>query len=118
MASWYKTGRLNRSAKAMVAVMLLALVLVAAVPVAFLVGIFLMIFGHVVAGLVLFGASIVAAGAGVTFAILSGIRQVRHLREMVTNVTNGDFRVLRLDNDDYSYTSGDSPKTDLRARLP
>jgi len=117
MAGWSRTGRLNRSAKAMVAVMLLALVLVAAVPVAFLVGIFLMIFGHVVAGLALFGASIVAAGAGVAFAIFSGIRQVRHLREMVTNVANGDFRVLRLDNDDYSYTSADSPKGDLRARL-
>jgi hypothetical protein len=118
MAGWYGTGRLNRSAKAMVVVMLLALVLVAAVPVAFLVGLFLMIFGHVVAGLALFGASIVAAGAGVAFAILSGIRQVRHLREMVTNVTSGNFRVLRLDNEDYSYTSGESPQRDLRARLP
>jgi uncharacterized membrane protein len=118
MAGWSRTGRLSRSAKAMVAVMLLALVLVAAVPVAFLVGIFLMIFGHVVAGLALFGASILLAGAGVTFAILSGIRQVRHLRDMVTNVANGDFRVLRLNDDDYSYTSADSPQRDLRARLP
>ena len=48
-------ARLNRSAKAVIAITLLALVLVAAVPAAFLVGIFLMIFGHVVAGLALFG---------------------------------------------------------------
>ncbi|HEY6785814.1 MAG TPA: hypothetical protein VI365_00730 [Trebonia sp.] len=99
MAGWSSTRTLNRSAKAVIAVMLVALVLVAAIPVAFLIGIFLMIFGHVVAGLALFGGSILAAAAAVTLAILSGIRQVRHLRDMVVN---RDFRVLRLGNDDYS----------------
>jgi hypothetical protein len=100
MAGWSRPRALNRSAKVTIAVMLLALVLVAAVPAAFVVGIFLMLFGHVVVGLALFGGSILAAAAAVTLAILSGIRQVRHLRDMVTE---RDFRVLKLGDDDYSY---------------
>lgn len=100
MAGWSSGRVLSRSAKVVIALMLLALVLVAAVPAAFLVGIFLMIFGHVVAGLALFGGSILAAAAAVALAILSGIRQVRHLRDMVVS---HDFRVLRLGSDDYSY---------------
>ncbi|HEX3962102.1 MAG TPA: hypothetical protein VHZ03_36650 [Trebonia sp.] len=100
MAGWSRTRTLNRSAKAVIAVMLLALVLVAAVPAAFLIGIFLMIFGHVVAGLALFGGSILVAAAAVTLAILSGIRQVRHLRDLVVD---RDLRVLRLGNDEYSH---------------
>jgi hypothetical protein len=100
MVGWSRTRTLNRSAKAVIAVMLLALVLVAAVPGAFIVGIVLMLFGHVVAGLALFGGSILAAAAAVTLAVLSGIRQVRHLRDMVAN---RDLRVLRLGNDEYSY---------------
>ena len=101
MAGWSSSRALHRSAKAVVAVMLLALVLVAAVPIAFLVGIFLMLFGHVVAGLALFGGSILAAAAGVTIAILSGVRQVHHLRDILTG--RHDPRVLKLGNDDYSY---------------
>jgi uncharacterized membrane protein YdjX (TVP38/TMEM64 family) len=100
MAGWSSGRGLNRSAKAVIALMLVALVLVAAVPAALLAGIFLMIFGHVLAGLALFGGSILAAAAAVTLAIFSGIRQVRHLRDMVVN---RDFRVLRLGSDDYSY---------------
>ena len=100
MAGWRTERTMNTSAKAVIAVMLLALVLVAAVPAAFVIGLFLMIFGHVVVGLAVFGGSILAAGAAVTIVILSGIRQVRHLRDMVVN---RDFQVLRLGNDDYSY---------------
>src|SRR5258708_35353861 len=77
MAGWSRTRTLNRSAKAVIAVMLLALVLVAAGPGAFIVGIVLMLFGHVVAGLALFGGSILAAAPAVTLAVLSGLRQGR-----------------------------------------
>ena len=46
------------STKAVIAAALLAVLLVAAVPVALLVGLFLMLFGHVIVGLALFGGSI------------------------------------------------------------
>ena len=102
MAVWYTARRLGWSAKAVLALGVLAALLVAAVPAALLVGLVLMLLGHVVGGLALFGGSILAAAAAVTLAILSGIRQVRHLRDMVVN---RDFRVLRLGSDDYSYPS-------------
>ena len=51
----------GQSAKAVVAVTLLALVLVAIVPVALLAGMVMMLLGHVVGGLALFGGSILAA---------------------------------------------------------
>jgi hypothetical protein len=85
------------SSRAVIAAGLLAVLLVAAVPAAFLVGVFLMLFGHVVGGLALFGASILAAGGGVAIASLSG---VRHLRKLVTRRA---FRVVPLDRGDYRY---------------
>jgi uncharacterized membrane protein len=116
MAGWY-TGRrsttLNRSAKAVIAIVLLAVALVFAVPVAFIVALFLMLFGHVVGGLILIACSVLAATAAVAAAALCGVRQVRHLREMLTGgnfMTVGNFAhdgdvpngpVLRLDADDY-----------------
>jgi uncharacterized membrane protein YdjX (TVP38/TMEM64 family) len=67
------------SAKLVIAAALLAVLLVAAVPVALLVGIFLMLFGHVIVGLALFGASILAAIVAVVIASMSGVRQLRKL---------------------------------------
>ena len=97
MAGWYATRRPNMSAKAVIAVMLLAFALVAAVPVALVVGVVLMLFGHVLGGLALFGGSILAAtGAGV----LAGLTGLRHLRSMLTE---RNFRVLQLNSDDYTY---------------
>ena len=96
MAGWSSARGLNRSAKAVIAIMLLALVLVAAVPVAFLVGIFLLIFGHVVAGLALFGGSILAAGLAVAVAGMSGMR---HLRKMVAGRS---IRVVRVERSQYT----------------
>ncbi len=100
MAGWYGSRLVNRSAKIAIALMVLALVLVAAVPLAFIIGVIMMLFGHVVGGLALFGGSILAAGAAVALAAMNGVRQVRHhLREMMNP---GRARFVTLDEDDYS----------------
>ena len=61
MTGWYAERMPDRSAKAVIAVTLLALLLVAAVPVALLAGVVMMILGHVVGGLALFGGSVLVA---------------------------------------------------------
>jgi hypothetical protein len=108
MAGWYSTrtttSMLNRSAKVTIAVVMLAAVLVVAVPVAFIIALFLMLFGHVVGGLILIGASVLLATAAVGAAALCGVRQLRHFREMITGMNGRNFKaeqVLRLDADDY-----------------
>jgi uncharacterized membrane protein YdjX (TVP38/TMEM64 family) len=85
----------------MIAVTLLAVLLVAAVPVALLAAMVMMILGHVVGWLALFGGSVLAAGLAVTLAGMSGMRHVRKL-------LSGDaFRVMRLD--DSRYTGAAEP---------
>jgi hypothetical protein len=120
MAGWYGARGLNRSAKATIAAVVIALALVAVVPVAFIVAIFLMLFGHIVGGLALIGGSILLAGGAVGLAAMAGIRQVRHLRDMLMgrggmgmdgDLGMGpddmgmyrDYRVTRLSNEDYDY---------------
>jgi hypothetical protein len=96
MIGWYAERTPDRSAKAVIAVTLLALLLVAAVPVALLAGVVMMMLGHVVGGLALFGGSVLAAVIAVTLAGMSGMR---HLRKLVS----GDgFRVVQLDGSQYS----------------
>jgi uncharacterized membrane protein YdjX (TVP38/TMEM64 family) len=99
MAGWYTTRRPNMSAKAVIALMLLAFALVAAVPVALVVGVLLVLLGHVIGGLALFGGSILAATGAV---VLAGLTGLRHLRSMLTE---HNFRVLQLGGDDYTYIS-------------
>jgi uncharacterized membrane protein YdjX (TVP38/TMEM64 family) len=90
-------GRTTRwSTKVVIAVALLAVLVVAAVPVALFAGLILMLLGHVVGGLALFGASILAAVAAVVIASVTG---VRHLRRLVTE----RFRVVQLPRRDYDY---------------
>jgi hypothetical protein len=128
MAGWYPTrnttSMLSRSTKLTIGVVGLAVALVFAIPVAFIVALFLMLFGHVVGGLILIGASVLAATAAIGVAALCGVRQLRHFREMLTRgtFTGGSFtgrdandandvggggvndqdpRVVRLDTDDY-----------------
>ena len=96
MTGWYAERTAGRSAKAVVAVTMLALVLVAAVPVALLAAVVLMILGQVVGGLALFGGAVLAAAIAVAFAGMSGMR---HLRKLVSG---GSFRVVRLDGSQYS----------------
>jgi len=91
------------STKALIAAALLAVLLVAAVPVALLVGVFMMLFGHVIAGLALFGGSILAATVAVVIASMSGVRQLRKLvRQHGYNVTQL-HKVTQLHQGDYHY---------------
>ena len=91
------------STKAVIAAALLAVLLVAAVPVALLVGVFMMLFGHVIAGLALFGGSILAALVGVVIASMSGVRQLRKMiRQHGYNVSQL-HKVTQLGQGDYYY---------------
>jgi uncharacterized membrane protein YdjX (TVP38/TMEM64 family) len=116
MAGWYAARRPNMSSKVVIALALLAFALVAAVPVALVVGVLMMLLGHVIGGLALFGGSILAAAAAVVLASVTGVRHLRGvIRGMVTehdftehdstehNVTEHDNQVFQLDRDDYTY---------------
>ena len=96
MTGWYAERTRDRSAKAVIAVTLLALLLVAAVPVALLAGAVMMMLGHVVGGLALFGGSILAAAMAVALASMSGMR---HLRKLLSGRS---FRVVQLDGSQYT----------------
>jgi hypothetical protein len=96
MTGWYAELTPNRSAKAVIAVTLLALLLVAAVPVALLAGVVLMMLGHVAGGLALSGGSVLAASIAVALAGMSGMR---HLRKLVSGAS---FRVVPLDGSQYT----------------
>ena len=96
MTGWYAERTPDGSAKAVIAVMLLALLLVAAVPVALLAGVVMMLLGHVIGGLALFGGSILAAARAVAVAGMSGMR---HLHKLVSG---HGFRVVQLDSSQYA----------------
>ena len=96
MTGWYEERTPDRSAKAMIALTLLALLLVPAVPVALLAGVIMMVLGHVVGGLAVFGGSILAAVVAVTLAGMTGIRRLRKL------VSERSFRVVQLDGSQYT----------------
>jgi uncharacterized membrane protein YdjX (TVP38/TMEM64 family) len=109
MTGWYAQRTPDRSAKAVIAVTLLALLLVAAVPVALLAAVVVMMLGHVVGGLALFGGSVLAAAVAVALAGMSGMR---HLRKLVSGRS---FRVVRLDGSQYTEAAepGGSDYTDV-----
>ncbi len=96
MTGWYAERTPDRSAKAVIVVTLLALLLVAVVPVALLAGLVMMMLGHVVGGLALFGGSVLAATIAVA---LAGIGGMRHLRKLVSGRS---FRVVQLDGSQYT----------------
>jgi uncharacterized membrane protein YdjX (TVP38/TMEM64 family) len=77
----------------MIAVTVLALLLVAAVPVALLAAVVMMVLGHVVGGLALFGGSVLAAVIAVALAGMSGMR---HLRKLLSGE---GLRAARLNSD-------------------
>ncbi len=95
MTAWYLAKTMSWPAKAVVAAGLLAVLLVAAVPAALVAGVIMVLLGHVVGGLALFGASVLAAAAAVVIAALSGVRQVRKL------ISRQPYQVLRLHRDEY-----------------
>ena len=96
MTGWYAERTPDRSAKAVIAVTLLALLLVAAVPVALLAGVVMMMLGHVVGGLALSGGSILAAAIAVALAGMSGMR---HLRKLLSGRS---FGVVQPDGSQYT----------------
>jgi uncharacterized membrane protein YdjX (TVP38/TMEM64 family) len=96
MTSSYAERTPDRSARAMIAVTVLALLLVAALPVALLVAVVMMLLGHVVGGLALFGGSVLVATAVVALAGMSGMRRLRKL------VSASSFRVVRLNGSQYT----------------
>jgi len=96
MSGWYAERMPDRSARAVIAVTLLALLLVAAVPVALLAAVVMMMLGHLAGGLALFGGSVLAAAIAVALAGMSGMR---HLRKLLSR---GSFRVVRLDGSQYT----------------
>ena len=96
MTGWYAEAMPDRSAKAVIAVTLLALLLVAAVPLALLAGVVMMMLGHVVGGLALSGGSILAAAIAVALAGMSGMR---HLRKLLSGRS---VRVVQLDGSQYT----------------
>jgi uncharacterized membrane protein YdjX (TVP38/TMEM64 family) len=83
----------------MIALMLLALLLVAAVPVALLAAVIVMLLGHVVGGLALFGGTVLAAAITVGLAGMSGLRQVRKM------FSAGSFGAVRPDGSQYGDVS-------------
>jgi hypothetical protein len=97
MRVWQTARTMGWSTKAVIALGLLAVLLVAAVPVALLVGLFLMVLGHVVGGLALFGGSILVAIAAVAIAGLSGVQHVRKL------VREQSGRIVQLRRGDYNF---------------
>jgi hypothetical protein len=99
MSGWHAEQTPDRSGRAVIAVMLLALLLVAAVPVVLLAGLVMMLLGHVIGGLALFGGSILAAVIAVAVAGMSGMR---HLRKLVSE---RGFGVVRLDSSQYTDVS-------------
>ncbi|HEX6931741.1 MAG TPA: hypothetical protein VF162_06345 [Streptosporangiaceae bacterium] len=103
MTGWHAERTQDRSAKTMIAVTLLALLLVAAVPVALLAGVVMMMLGHVVGGLALFGGSVFAAAMAV---VLAGVSGMRHLRKLISGPS---FRLVQQDGDqDTIAEAGDS----------
>jgi hypothetical protein len=109
MTGWYMERMPDRSGKAVIALTLLALLLVAAVPVALLAGLIVMILGHVVAGLALFGGSVLAAVVAVALAGMSGMR---HLRKLLSR---SSFQVVQLD--DSQYTNVPEPRDSDHANV-
>jgi uncharacterized membrane protein YdjX (TVP38/TMEM64 family) len=111
MAGWYAARRANISSKVVIALALLAVALVVAVPIAFVAGLVLMLLGHVIGGLALFGGSILAATAAVVLASVTGVRHLRGVvRGMITehdltghDTTEHNSQVFQLDRDDYTY---------------
>ncbi len=99
MADWYparRMGKMGWPAKAVIVVSVLAVLLVAAIPVAFLVGLIMMLLGHVIGGLAIFGASILAAVVAVVVAGVGGLAQ---LRKVVSRQRN---KVVQLLDSDYT----------------
>jgi hypothetical protein len=86
MTGWYTERAPGGSAKGVIVMTLLAALLVAAVPVALLAAVVMMVLGHLVGGLALFGGSVLAAGLAIALAGMTGMR---HLRKVLSGLGLG-----------------------------
>lgn len=93
---WYARRTPDMSGRAVIAVTLLALLLVAAVPMALLAAVIMMVLGHVVGGLAVFGSSVLAAIIAVALAGMTGMQ---HLRKLVSRAS---VNIVQLDRGRYS----------------
>jgi predicted lipid-binding transport protein (Tim44 family) len=96
MTGWHAKRTPGRSAKTVFAVTLLALLLLTAVPAALLAAVIMMILGHVVGGLALFGGSVLAAALAVAIAGMTGMR---HLRKLLARAS---FNVVQPNHSHYT----------------
>ena len=96
MTGWYPQRKADRSARAVLAMTMLALLLVLVVPVALLTAVVMMLLGYFVGGLALIGGSVLAAAIAVALAGMSGRR---HLRKLLSAPS---FRGVRLNADQYA----------------
>lgn len=96
MANWYPARKMGWPAKAAIAIGVLAVLLVAVIPVALLAGLIMMLLGHVIGGLAVFGASILAAALAVVVAGMSGMAQLRKV------VSRRRYRIVQLLGSDYT----------------
>jgi hypothetical protein len=96
MTGWHAERTPGRSGKAVIVVTLLALLLLTAVPVALLTAVIMMILGHVVGGLALFGGSVLAAAMAVVLAGMTGMQHVRKL------LSRASLNVVQLDRRQYT----------------
>jgi uncharacterized membrane protein YdjX (TVP38/TMEM64 family) len=96
MTGWHAERTPGRSARAVIAVTLLALLLMAAVPAALLAAVIMMVLGHVVGGLALFGGSVLAAVLAVAIAGMTGMQ---HLRKLLSRAS---FDVVQLDHSQFT----------------
>jgi len=111
MTGWYAQRTPDRSARAVMAVTLLALLLVTVVvPAALLAAVVMMVLGHVVGGLAVFGGSVLAAAVAVALAGMSGMR---HLRKLLSE---GGLRVVRLGASQYTDVA-EPPSSDAASLL-
>jgi uncharacterized membrane protein len=118
MSGWHGARAPERSARALIAVTLLTLLLVAAVPVALLAAVIMMVLGHVVGGLAVFGGTVLVAAVAVALAGMTGKRQLRKLLSRASfqvgqpdrmqdtdaaEPTGGDYtNVVHLDRSEYT----------------
>jgi hypothetical protein len=98
-ATLRRAGSSTPSAKPLLVLTAAAILLLVALPIAILVALFMIVFGHVASGFAVIGISIlVSAGA----VVLAGASGVRHLRRIVEAKS---FRVVRLGEQDYRFSN-------------
>jgi len=125
MTGWFAKRTPGMSTRTLIAIAALGLLLVAVAPVALVVAVIMMILGHVVGGLALFGSVLAAAAIALTVAGMTGKRRLRRLLsgggvflpgggirldgtsagppDEAPEPPGTDYRnVVRLDHDDYT----------------